>query len=117
LEDAINPDAAEMYSKSPKLYFQLARDAVVASKRLEKGVSIFDEHHVDEETVSNVSTVEQPGIKVLAFEDYHSNWLNTATSLESKYQKKKPIRAIELLKFKTQNTKLGTHELKEILAE
>jgi hypothetical protein len=125
LRDAINAEAAEMYKRSPKLYYQLARDAVVASQRLEKGVSIFDESPVDFETNSNApseatGTTQPPistPIKVLDFEDYHEAWLNTATSVKTEHGPTKPIRAKDLLKFKTWNTKMTNQELRELLAE
>ena len=124
LSEAVNPEAAEMFKRSPKLYFQLARDAVVASRRLEKGVSNHDESLLDfaeEEEVSEsnetqISTKPTP-IKVLAFDDYHEAWIHTATSLQSTTTTTKPIRAKELLKFKTWNTKMNSDELKVLLAE
>jgi ubiquitin-protein ligase len=120
LEDAVNPEAADMFLKSPKLYFQLARDAVVASNRLERGVSIFDLPIEDFSIPSiddNSKATEQPPIKILAFENYHQTWLKTATSLESRFELKRPINAVDLLKFKTQNTRFSKQELKAILAE
>jgi hypothetical protein len=124
LWEAINPEAAEMYKRSPKLYYQLARDAVVASQRLEQGVSIFDESLVDYEIQSNpasenttTETIQSTPIKILDFSDYHEAWLNTATSLKTEHGPTKPIRAKELLKFKTWNTKMTNQELKEMLAE
>jgi hypothetical protein len=95
LNEPINTDAADMIKKSPRLYEQLARDAVVASRRLERGVTMFEDgipvHFQENDTtnteenvvkVNNENDKTNPAVKtaipikskLLSFDQYYASW-------------------------------------------
>lgn len=82
LEDAVNFEAALMLQKSPKLYEQLARDSVVASRRLERGVSMFDDSLLDSTDDQSIRDISEQGYTApiipksidLSFEQYYQDW-------------------------------------------
>ncbi|KAJ3407267.1 Ubiquitin-conjugating enzyme E2 U [Chytridiales sp. JEL 0842] len=90
LDNPVNPAAAQMYISSPRLYDQLSRDCVVASRRLDAGLP---PHPIDEyqqesnfEESSPVECIELPKsqprkVKRLSFSDYHDFWKAIATTL------------------------------------
>lgn len=101
-ENPVNVDAADMLMNSPALYNQLARDAVVASKRHERGMILFEDAAVAVEEVRE-EEVEMRRARVLRFDDYYDEWRRSGTSMVG--EAKGAITAKKLLKFKTQNTK------------
>jgi hypothetical protein len=123
VENAVNEEAAEMYLESPQLFHQLARDAVVASRRLEQGIPMFDDYisEVKEaellsEKSSVVSEVSRPPVKILSFDEYYDIWKNTGTCLHSRPNLPKgPVPPKILLKFKTKHTKISNAHVKDLL--
>jgi hypothetical protein len=131
LENPVNADAAQMLVESPKLYEQLARDAVLASRRFELGMPLFEDYlptPVDSE--SSHSSSDDGGdepqkdqgllerripVKPLSFDDYYESWRNTSTTLNNLLPKRGLIRARDLLKFKTLNSKVDNSHVQEVL--
>ncbi|KAJ3102505.1 Ubiquitin-conjugating enzyme E2 U [Phlyctochytrium planicorne] len=95
LEDPVNAAAGDIYVKSQRLYEQLARDCVVASRRLIAGMSPYLEENPknDVETIpdASVKTIispvmhsemnDPPKVARLSFDDYHNYWKTMATSI------------------------------------
>jgi hypothetical protein len=113
-----------MFEKSPKLYEQLARDSVVASRRLERGVSMFEESTLDSIDEQDINISEQGSIVLqvpktmdLSFDKYYQDWLLTGTGLESRKTLKRPIRVHKLLRKKTLHTKQGMYFISKTIAE
>ncbi|KAJ1562586.1 Ubiquitin-conjugating enzyme E2 U [Cladochytrium tenue] len=101
-----NPVAADMLDRSPRLYAQIARDCVLASRRLEAGLSPHPEDEppaaggiagiirlhggsapcgdVEQQANNDAKnaplTREAPRVKSLSFADYHAYWLSLASS-------------------------------------
>ncbi|KAJ3190998.1 Ubiquitin-conjugating enzyme E2 U [Irineochytrium annulatum] len=96
-EAPVNPPAAEIYASSRRLYDQLARDCVVASRRLDAGL---EPHELTEPNIPStlveskygrksqivpmpemVRPPDPPKVSKLAFDDYFSFWKTVATSM------------------------------------
>ncbi|KAL5035616.1 hypothetical protein BDV3_005503 [Batrachochytrium dendrobatidis] len=89
LESPVNPAAADIFQRSPRLYDQLVQDSVVASRRLDAGLPIFDEeiktpsspkNSLDLDTLPSVSKDKYSMVNV-SYETYHSDWKKIGTSL------------------------------------
>jgi ubiquitin-protein ligase len=103
LEDAVNIFAAQAFLNSPHLYNQLVKDCVVASCKVEAGISPYNESYNEEEAYENtneesnesennnnnndsnkkvlLSSENTQKIKKISFEDYYKDWMNSATFL------------------------------------
>jgi len=95
MDNAINIFAAQAYVSSPHLYNQLVKDCVVASRKVEAGLSPYNEYFGEEEEEEeskendkkskndNESSTEvkylPKTIKKISFEDYYKDWMNSAT--------------------------------------
>lgn len=121
-----------MIENSPKLYDQLIRDAVIASHRFEMGLPLFDDVMTDvddqsqdlvsntssgvyHEDSSNLARKEKIPSVSLSFDDYYENWKNTSTSMEGLEPITGPIKARQLLKFRTLNTKVTNLQVQDVL--
>ncbi|OUM66875.1 hypothetical protein PIROE2DRAFT_5859, partial [Piromyces sp. E2] len=91
IDNAINIFAAQAYLSSPHLYNQLVKDSVVASRKVEAGLSPYSEYFDEEESKEDIikkkieskSEIVDPSqnIKKISFEDYYKDWMNSATFL------------------------------------
>jgi hypothetical protein len=87
LENPVNLEAASIFSTAPHLYEQLARDSVIASKRLESGMPIFDENISEPITEDVLNPQIKSQLKIsrlknlVPFDIYHLDWKNLATSI------------------------------------
>ncbi|KAI8896042.1 ubiquitin-conjugating enzyme/RWD-like protein [Globomyces pollinis-pini] len=136
LDSPVNEEAALMFKKSPKLYHQLARDAVVASRRLEQGMNMFDDQsdfqssfeeksstHESGETSSHSQSEKKEVVETpipdktvnISFDSYYNQWLKTGTTMDRLDQPSGPIRPRKLLKFRTQHTKMSNEQIKKTL--
>lgn len=129
-----------MFVESPKLYEQLARDAVLASRRFELGMPLFEDYlpspadssknspdfsddgHGDidgDEDVKRVleekSLQNRIPVKPLSFDEYYESWKKTSTTMNNLLPKRGLIRARDLLKFKTLNSKVSNSHVQEML--
>ena len=127
-----------MFVESPKLYEQLARDAVLASRRFELGMPLFEDNlppspadssktsldsdddghgdlERDEEGKEVKSIQNRIPVKPLSFDEYYESWKKTSTTLNNLLPKRGLIRARDLLKFKTLNSKVSNSHVQEML--
>ena len=114
-----------MYIESPKLYEQIARDSVLASRRYELGMPLFEDYFPDppesindrkrSDSEMNESEADRIPIKPLSFDDYYETWKRTSTTINNLIPAKGPIRVRDLLKFSTLNTKVGSSHVQDIL--
>ncbi|KAJ3318376.1 Ubiquitin-conjugating enzyme E2 U, partial [Blyttiomyces sp. JEL0837] len=89
----VNTSAAEIFLQSPRLYEQLCRDCVVASRRIAAGLSphqVIDDSENTTTTAKPVTIPQQktvvqvkPKVKKLCFDEYYQSWKEIATSLPS----------------------------------
>ncbi|KAJ3115663.1 Ubiquitin-conjugating enzyme E2 U [Phlyctochytrium bullatum] len=139
LTNPVNAPAAEIYVKSRRLYDQLARDCVVASRRVAAGLpphgNDLDEGEKPVDVVSdatatviahtaviaakptnktNTQTVTQPKVARLSFDDYHQYWKSIATSipLDTEIQQKSGVIVLE---GKSSRAKLNESQFKDMV--
>ncbi|KAI9098606.1 ubiquitin-conjugating enzyme/RWD-like protein [Phlyctochytrium arcticum] len=115
LDDPVNAAAADIYTNSPRLYDQLVRDCVVASRRVNLGLSPFheeeymngveagEEQDPDRMTVPQTEAGENfdqppvPKVQTISFDDYYEHWKGVATSVPGNNQHARVSRPRELL--------------------
>ena len=120
MTNPINSEAAKMYTESPKLYEQLARDSVLASKRFELGMPLFEDYlpsPPESENGNRSDSVSSNSIliKPLSFDDYYDTWKKTSTTINNLNPARGPIRVRDLLKFQTQNTQFGSSHVQDTI--
>jgi hypothetical protein len=87
LDNPANVEAAAIYMNSPHLYDQLARDSVVATRRIELGAPIFNEvcksvSFTEEGIYESRVPAKMPVAKAnVSFDAYHAAWKALATSI------------------------------------
>ncbi|KAJ3208023.1 Ubiquitin-conjugating enzyme E2 U [Dinochytrium kinnereticum] len=107
LENPVNVPAAEIFASSRRLYEQLARDCVVASRRLTDD-SVKEEpvaelqaeiRHtlIEKAPKQNAKAAEPPKVSRLSFDDYHLNWKTMATSapIDAEFQQRTGVIVLE----------------------
>ncbi|TPX36932.1 hypothetical protein SmJEL517_g00915 [Synchytrium microbalum] len=94
LENAVNGTGAQIYATSPRLYTQLVRDCVIASRRIDAGLSPHEDPVPEVETLipAKYTPLDQPPgtkstrgarwkVHQVSFEEYYEHWKATATTI------------------------------------
>lgn len=88
LDYPINDTAAAYLRDTPRTYYQMVRDCVLASRRLDAGQSAFEMPQPPGESQSAQLPTQQATLPrsvkrtaPVSFEDYHDSWQQLATSL------------------------------------
>lgn len=90
IENAVNPNAAQIFASSPTSFRQMVLDCVLASKRVEAGLKPYVANDVDltrspptGQVLSNGTvdeSIKMPRLGKVSFEDYHAMWSGMATT-------------------------------------
>ncbi|XP_068726851.1 ubiquitin-conjugating enzyme E2 U-like [Montipora capricornis] len=90
IDNAINPNAAQIFASSPSGFRQTVLDCVLASKRVEAGLKPHTADDIDltrspskEQELPNISvdeTSKVPRVGKVSFDDYHAMWSGLATT-------------------------------------
>ncbi|XP_077134335.1 ubiquitin-conjugating enzyme E2 U [Ranitomeya variabilis] len=107
LENAVNPDAANMAVNKAALYRQMVLNCVKTSRQIEDGS--IPESIVITRTPAPSSTPPPRKIKTVSFENYHKTWREIATSKTVESVKNTKYRDLESRIFsrETQEMKIG----------
>ncbi|XP_063434147.1 ubiquitin-conjugating enzyme E2 U-like [Mytilus trossulus] len=107
LDSPVNPEASDMIIHSPHAYRQMVLDCVVASQRVEAGITPHSELEsrvrfaTPTETTKVTTAAYKPSsskITRLSFDDYHTTWSGIATSKPAQ-ELKNPL--LEMIKEST----------------
>ncbi|XP_073498757.1 ubiquitin-conjugating enzyme E2 U isoform X2 [Phyllobates terribilis] len=93
LENAVNPDAANMALNKAALYRQMVLNCVKTSRQIEDGS--IPESVVIRTTPAPTFTPAPRKIKTVSFENYHKTWREIATSKTGQNLKNKKYRELE----------------------
>ncbi|KAL7750319.1 Ubiquitin-conjugating enzyme E2 U [Sorochytrium milnesiophthora] len=105
LECAVNDDAADCFVRTPRLYYQIVRDVVVASQRVKAGLDPLAP--ADGETpqrapyqaelvaAANARRAEHKlHVQQVKYDDYYHSWRNLATTMpDVTFARAKPVAA------------------------
>ncbi|XP_068676826.1 ubiquitin-conjugating enzyme E2 U-like [Montipora foliosa] len=90
IDNAINPNAAQIFASSPSGFRQTVLDCVLASKRVEAGLKPHTADDIDlsrsppkEQELPNISVDETSKVSrvgKVSFDDYHAMWSGLATT-------------------------------------
>ncbi|TPX75872.1 hypothetical protein CcCBS67573_g02866 [Chytriomyces confervae] len=145
LENPVNIPACEIYTQSPRLYAQLCRDCVVASRRLDAGLrpysstlSTIHSQHTSSSTHPQSATPSQPRLCTipqpqqpttashkkhqvtrLSFEEYHAFWKASATSMPPEPVRKEGIPRPVRIRFDgvTPHGRMTEHRFKDMVEQ
>ncbi|KAJ3123200.1 Ubiquitin-conjugating enzyme E2 U [Nowakowskiella sp. JEL0407] len=123
LENPLNFSAAEIYMQSPRLYNQLVRDCVIASRRIYAGLPPHSENADGNLYFSNEKSKEidseadlafkkQQKIKKLSFNEYYREWKETATSIPIDFNYSNPY---ELMKKRNNRAHIPLELMESII--
>ncbi|KNC96524.1 uncharacterized protein SPPG_08112 [Spizellomyces punctatus DAOM BR117] len=125
LDRPVNIAASEIYTSSPRLYDQLVRDCVIASRRINVGLAPFEEEEYLNQTSSDkelktispiipAHSLTQPYIRTISFDDYYEFWKSLATSIPQKPSKPGGPRIPDELMFPSQS-KVSEDQFREMM--